>query len=235
VPELRGNSVSILLLHVLGDSGNRGAKYINDTIIISVDTKMETKIRIINALDKNKKGVHLRELARIVKTSYNNVVRNIGILEKENVIKKEKDANLVKIRLNDHPLTMAYLKQAHTENFLAIPRKISNTITEFLNELQEKPLIAIIFGSYAKGDFTKNSDIDILLVFQETKQENIENTAKRVSMRTNTKISPVYVGYKEFKKNLLNKGHEFSNEIKNNVIIITGIEQYYAILWGPQG
>ena len=192
---------------------------------------METKLRIIDALDKNKKGVHIRELARLVKTSYNNTVRNIKILEHENVIKKEKDANLIKIRLKNHPLTVAYLKQAHTENFLSLPKKISNTITEFLNEIEEKPLIALIFGSYAKGNFTKDSDIDILLVFQEIKQKNIENTAKRISMRTNTKISPVYVGYKEFEKNLLNKEHEFSNEIKNNIIVIIGIEQYYAISW----
>ena len=192
---------------------------------------METKLRIIYVLDKNKRGVHMRELARLVKTSYNNTVRNINILEQENVIKKEKDANLIKVKLKNYPLTLAYLKQTHTENFLALPKKISNAVTEFLNELEEKPLIALIFGSYAKGNFTKDSDIDILLVFQEIKQKNIENTAKRISMRTNTKISPVYVGYKEFEKNLLNKEHEFSNEIRNNIIIINGIEPYYALLW----
>ena len=193
---------------------------------------METKLKIIGTLDENKKGVHIRELARLVKTSYNNIVRNINILEKENVIKKEKDANLIKIRLKNHPLTTAYLKQVHTEKFLALPKKISNAINEVLNELEEKPLIALIFGSYAKGNYTKDSDIDILLIFQElTNQKDIENTAKRISLRTNTKISPVYVKYKEFEKNFLNKEHEFSNEIRNNIIIITGIEQYYTLSW----
>ena len=110
--------------------------------------------------------------------------------------------------------------------------KISNAINEFLNELEEKLLIALIFGSYAKGNYTKDSDIDILLIFQElTNQKDIENTAKRISLRTNTKISPVYVKYKEFEKNFLNKEHEFSNEIRNNIIIITGIEQYYTLSW----
>jgi len=192
---------------------------------------METKIRIINVLDKNKKGVHIRELARLAKTSYNNTVRNIKILEQENAIKKEKDANLIKIRLRNHPLTIAYLKQAHTENFLALPKKITNAITQFLDELEEKPLIALIFGSYAKGNFTKDSDIDILLVFQEIKQKDIENTAKKISMRTNTKISPVYARYNEFEKNFLNKEHEFSNEIRDNIIIIIGLEPYYALSW----
>jgi len=196
---------------------------------------METKIRIINVLDNNKGGIHIRELARLVKTSYNNTVRNIKILEQERVIKKEKDANLIKIRLKNYPLTIAYLKQAHTENFLALPEKISNSITEFLNELECKPLIALVFGSYAKKNFTKESDIDLLLVFQEiTNQKDIENTAKRISMRTNTKISPVYINYNDFEKNMLNKNHEFSNEIRNDVIIIIGVEQYYAIIWRYQ-
>ncbi len=193
---------------------------------------METKIRIIGALDKNNKGVHIRELARIVKTSYNNTVRNIKILEKENVVKKEKDANLIKIKLKNNPLTIAYLNQVHTDNFLKLPKKVFSSINEFLDELQEKPLIALIFGSFAKGSHKENSDIDILLVFQKiNNQTNIENTARRISMRTNTKLSPVYVGYESFEKNFLNKNHDFSNEIRQNVIILSGIEHYYRIYW----
>lgn len=206
--------------------------FINDTIIVSFDTKMETRIKIIDALDKNKNGVHIRELARIVKTSYNNTFRNIKILEKENTIKKVRDANLIKIRLKNNSLTIAYLKQAHTEHFLSLPKKVSNSISEFLDELQEKPLIALIFGSFAKGGYTDNSDIDILLVFQKlNNQKDIENTAKRISMRTNTKLSPVYVDYQSFEKNLLNKNHDFSNEIRQNVILLVGIEHYYRLLW----
>jgi len=193
---------------------------------------METKIKIINELDKNKKGIHVRELARLVKTSYSNTVRNIKILEKENAIKKEKDGNLIKIKLKKHPLTIAYLKQAHTENFLSLPKKVSNSINEFLNELEEKPSVALIFGSYAKGNYSTNSDIDIFLVFQKINNPtNIENTAKRVSMRTNTKLSPVYVDYKDFEKNFLDKNHEFSNEIRQNIIILLGVEHYYELLW----
>ena len=194
---------------------------------------METKIKLINILDKNKNGVHIRELARLVKTSYNNTVRNIKILEKENTIKRIKDANLIKIKLKDSPLTVAYLKQPHTENFLKLPKKIINSASEFLNEMQEKPLIALVFGSFAKGNYTGNSDIDVLLVFQKIiNQADIENTAKRIGMRTNTKITPVYVDYGQFEKNFLNKNHEFSNEIRQNVIILAGIEHYYRLLWG---
>src|SRR3989338_6071254 len=140
--------------------------FINDTKLVSIDTKMETKIKIINVLDNNKNGVHIRELSRLVETSFNNTVRNINILETENAVKKEKDANLIKIKLKNNPLTVAYLKQVHTEKFLKLPKKVYTAATEFLDELHEKPLIALIFGSFAKGNYADNSDIDILLVFQ---------------------------------------------------------------------
>ena len=140
--------------------------------------------------------------------------------------------NLIKIKLKNNPLTIAYLNQVHTDNFLKLPKKVFSSINEFLDELQEKPLIALIFGSFAKGSHKENSDIDILLVFQKiNNQTNIENTARRISMRTNTKLSPVYVGYESFEKNFLNKNHDFSNEIRQNVIILSGIEHYYRIYW----
>lgn len=193
---------------------------------------METKIKLIDALDNNKKGIHIRELARIVKTSYNNTVRNIKILEHEHAVTREKEANLVKIKLKNNPVTIAYLKQVHTERFLTLPKKIYSSIQDFLSELPEKPLIALIFGSFAKGNYTDNSDIDILLVFQKiTNQSAIENTAKRVSMRTNTKISSVYVDYGSFERNFLNRNHTFSNELRQNVIILLGIEHYYELSW----
>ena len=71
-----------------------------------------------------------------------------------------------------------------------------------------------------------------MLVFQKiTSQQDIENTAKRISLRSNKQISPVYVNYRDFEKNFLNKEHTFSNEIRKDVIVLNGIEYYYELLW----
>ena len=195
---------------------------------------METKLKIIVELERNPKGVHLREISRLVNSGLPNVKRFLEILERERVVKKEKEANLVKFKLKEGEKTVAYLRQVHTENFLALPNKIKIAVRDFLGELEIKPLMAFIFGSYAKGDYTKESDIDIFLVFQELEKENdkdIENIAKRINMRTNTEISPVYLEYKNFEKNFLNIEHDFSKEIRQDVIIIFGIEHYYKLLW----
>jgi len=193
---------------------------------------METKLKLIEIIEENKTGIHLRKLSRILKTGLPNVVRYIKNLEKENVVKKEKEANLVKVFLKKGQKTIAYLKQVNTKKFLSLPKITQIAILEFLDELKIKPLIAIIFGSYAKGNYTSESDIDILLVFQKVEDiKQIENTAKRISMKTNQKINPVYVNYKSFETNFLNKEHDFSKEIRDKIIIVIGVEAYYPLLW----
>lgn len=193
---------------------------------------MDTKLKIISELENKPEGIHLRELSRLVKSGLPNVKRFVDILEKEKVIKKQKQANLLNLFLKEGPKTIAYLKQVNTEKFLALPNNIQSAINEFLFELEVRPIIVLLFGSYAKSTYTKNSDIDIFLVFQKLeKPENIENCARRVGMRTNTKLSPVYTDYKSFENNFLNKDHDFSKEIRKNAIVIAGVENYYPLLW----
>ena len=193
---------------------------------------METKLKIIRILDNNRNGVHLRELSRILKTGMPNVKRTVDNLENDGIVKKQKDANLIKISLRNNIKTIACLKQVHTERLNELPVKIRNAILDFIDELEIRPLIALIFGSYAHGTYNKNSDIDILLVFQRIEDaHSIESLAKKISMRTNTKINPAYLDYKNFEANFMNKKHDFSNEIRQDIILIAGLGEYYRLLW----
>ena len=193
---------------------------------------METKLKIIWELEKRHEGIHFREISRLVKSGLPNIKRFLDKFEKEGVVRKVNEANLVKFKLKESQKTLAYLKQLNTERYLLLPVKVQDAVNEFLNELEIKPLIFLIFGSYARGNHTKDSDIDILLIFQKVEgDKDIENTAKKVSMRTNTKINPVYLDYKNFERNFLDKEHDFSREIRRNVIVIHGIENYYHLLW----
>ena len=110
---------------------------------------METKLKIIEKLANKTEGIHLRELTRILKTGLPNIVRYANILEKESVIKKEKTANLVRLKLKEGLKTIAYLKQIHTERFLSLPEKIKSAIVDFIDGLETVSLIILIFCSYS--------------------------------------------------------------------------------------
>jgi predicted nucleotidyltransferase len=46
-----------------------------------------------------------------------------------------------------------------------LSKKIGEAIKDILFTLENKPILTIIFGSYAKGNYTEESDLDILFVF----------------------------------------------------------------------
>lgn len=59
-----------------------------------------------------------------------------------------------------------------------IPEKIENSIQEFINGvnsiLGNRVKKIILYGSYARGDFNKSSDIDIMILTDLTDEEIIE-------------------------------------------------------------
>lgn len=58
---------------------------------------VQTKLNILNALDLNPSGVHLRKLSEEVNGSFPNVRRFVNLLVKEGVIKTEHQGNLLNI------------------------------------------------------------------------------------------------------------------------------------------
>lgn len=171
-----------------------------------------------------KPGIHKRGLSKQLKLSMPSIDYALEKINK--LLKKQRSGNQINYFLD-------YTREALTPALYTIenlrleklPGKIKRAIKDFLKELKEKPLLAIIFGSYARNDYTKNSDIDILLVFQKIDDTaGIENTAKRISMRTNAQINPVYLDYKTFRDSFHDSTREFFKNLKKDKILIAGIE-----------
>ncbi len=185
----------------------------------------KTEIRIVEQLYL-KPGTHKRELARMLRLGMPSI--DYSLKKIEYLLSKQKSGNQIKYFLDySKEALIPLLNAAEFSRFEKLPSKIKLAIRDFLKELNEKPLIEIIFGSYAKGNYNNNSDIDILLVFQRLeKEKDIENVAKRISMRTNTKISPIYMDYNSFRESFHDNRKEFFKNLKENKIILIGIEYW---------
>lgn len=182
-----------------------------------------TEIKILELIYR-KPGIHKRELSKQLKIGMPSV--DYALKKVESLLKKQRSGNQIKYSLNYSKKELVpLLYEVEYSRFDKLPTKIKLAIKEFLEELKEKPIIVTLFGSYAKGDYTQHSDIDILLVFQKLENANqIENSARKISMRTNTKISPVYLNYSSFKESFHNPTKEFFKNLKENKIILVGIE-----------
>ena len=171
-----------------------------------------------------KPGIHKRELSKKLGVGMPSIDYSLKKIDK--LLKKQKSGNQIKYFLDySKEMLTPMLYMVGYSRLERLPPKVRLSMTEFIKELKEKPLIVIIFGSYARGDYTKDSDIDILLVFQKISDtKNIEINAKKVSMRTNMRINPVYLDYDSFRESFHNPTKEFFKNLKKDKILIVGVE-----------
>lgn len=190
----------------------------------------KTEIRILEQIYLNP-GIHKRELSKQLKLGMPSI--DYGLKKISKLIKQKKKGNQINYFLDysKEGLTAA-LGTVEYSRLERLPAKVRLAVNDFLRELSEKPIIAVIFGSYASGNYTKSSDIDILSVFQKIDDsKKIENTANKISMKTNTQINPVYLGYKEFKESFHNATKEFFKKLKKDKIILIGIEWWRQLTY----
>jgi predicted nucleotidyltransferase len=182
-----------------------------------------TDLKVLEAVYANP-SIHKRELSRKLRLSMPSIDNALKNLKK--VLKENKKGNQIQYSLDySKDALTPMLSNVEYSRLERLPAKTKIAVKEFMQRLDEKPILALIFGSYAKGNYDESSDIDILLIYQKLENEKgIEDTAKRTSMSTNTKISPVYLEYKEFKGSFHDATKEFFKNIKKDKIIIVGME-----------
>ena len=117
-------------------------------------------------------GVHKRELSKRLKIGMPSI--DLALKKLKGLLEQKDAGNQMQYFLDYSKCALSPMLHAvEYSRFEKLPMKIKLSVTDFLKNLKEKPIMAILFGSYAKGDYNKNSDVDILLVFQ-----NIKNSKK---------------------------------------------------------
>ena len=187
-----------------------------------------TKIDVLSKIYLNE-GIHIRELSRKLGLGIPAVKNHVNNLLKENLIVKKYEGRNLKLYLNrKNRFLTPYLYQIEYIRLKSLPKNVVDAIFDILNSLENKPMMVMIFGSYAKGTFTKTSDIDVMLVFSKPDEE-LEKKAKIVGGRYKTRLEPIYLSWKSFQKKFFDEKDSFMKELKENKIIIVGIE-YWELL-----
>jgi predicted nucleotidyltransferase len=105
-----------------------------------------------------KKKYYINELAKNLEIDPGNLFRKLKELEEEGILISEKKGNQRYYGLNKEYHLLKEIKQ-----YYKVKYGVDNLIKEKLKEV-EKINEAYIFGSYAKGTISEESDIDVLLV-----------------------------------------------------------------------
>jgi len=174
-------------------------------------------------------GIHLREICRVADLGIPAVKNHIDKLLENRIIIKKNEGRKTKFYVNfNNRRTIPYLIKVESRRLERLPKPIAHLIFDFLKELKYKPVMTIIFGSYAKNDYTEKSDLDLLLVFNKV-EKNIEKKIKLVDSRYQISLNPVYLTWEEFREKFFDMRDVFIREIKEGKIIVTGME-YWVML-----
>ncbi len=190
---------------------------------------MQNKTKLVSAIFQNP-GIHIRELSRLLGIGLPTIDHHLKNMEKRSLIKKVREGRNVKLYLNYAAISVIpELYCSEYGRLQNLPAYARDAIFEYLKSLESKPILTVVFGSYAKGTFSRKSDIDIFLVFHKPHKDDIEGKSRAVRYKYSVDISPVYMDYAEFKDKFYNERDVFMMELKKNKILVQGIEWWVLL------
>ncbi len=120
-------------------------------------------------LEEPEKEFYIRELSRKLKKSPTTISKYLKELEKEGILKSKEKFNHLLFKANIEKEEFRQLKINYNLKKISESGFVNFLIREF-----NEPKAIVLFGSFAKGENIKASDIDLLVITSLKKEINIE-------------------------------------------------------------
>ena len=192
-------------------------------------------IKIAEFLIKNpQEKFSIREISRQVKVDYKLVHNSIKRLVEKKIINKEKygKTELLRINLKDAINDLIQVEDIKSKRFLERNTGIRMIIKEIREKIKIPYYTLILFGSYAKSQQHKRSDLDLLVIVPSKEfVKKAEIAINSVASIKPIKIHSLVIAPKDFEEMLTSKEElNVAKEVLNNHIILYGAESYYTLL-----
>lgn len=187
----------------------------------------ETQLKILMAFYPEAKQITLKEIQNKTRLSYEPVYRNLCELAEKGIISSRKFGKTLVYSPN---FEKDIVKSAFLLYAMKRARQFSKEYISLFSALkkisEEKSEIIIIFGSYAKGNQRKDSDIDVLAVASKEDAKFLKNEIYALKHSSNKNFSPVIMPKSEFAK-IKKENREFWRDLVSYGIIFKGYEPFY--------
>lgn len=171
----------------------------------------------LNGYDKK---IYGRELVKKVNISQKNVALTLEEMEKEGVLSSRLKGNVRYFSLNkSNPLIDKYVLLAEIESSIMFLKKYPK-ISQILSQIDNKNKIICVFGSYARGNQKKNSDLDLFIIGKFN-----EGEIKKIGQDYHLDINIKGCSKSDFISSLKSRS-PLVNEILENHIIVSGYEDF---------
>lgn len=174
------------------------------------------------------KEIHLREIARLSKSSLANVDNSLRLFVKNDMFKRKEMSNSTFFKPNlENEETIKifeFLEIERRKAFYAKNKNIARLLkkyTDSIVELSNKRIqLVVLFGSVARGEWTKKSDIDILAVIPDKENDIVDilNKAK-TDVSPLLEIRPISTTTKKFIDGFKEKTEFYDNLWKDRIVL----------------
>jgi predicted nucleotidyltransferase len=156
--------------------------------------------------------IYVKELARTLDLSVGMCSIILKKMEADRILVKEELGKAHYYKLNDNYFTR------ELKRFMNFSRMFENRLVENILEENDQIISIVLYGSYAKGDFLEDSDLDILIIATSKKKANLKKLAGDLGLVINTN----YFSPGQWLKMKKKKSPFYSEVIKKHVLLYGG-------------
>lgn len=185
----------------------------------------ETELKVLSSFFPEGKEITLKKIQERTKLSYEPVHRIVKQLFEKKLLFEKRFGKTLTYSLNfaKEEIKIGFILYANekrekfSENYGRVYRALSKIGG------RDVDLLAV-FGSYAKGNPTKNSDIDVICI--SSNKNKVESEIKGLRYGTNFEFNPVVISKSEFAK-IRKENEQFWIDLVDFGIIFKGYELFY--------
>ena len=196
-------------------------------------TLEKTDIEVLAFLIKNNdREYSIKEIAEKLKKTYVKAHNSVRRLSNNKVlqVKVMGKSHYCSIDFKNNLDIVCFVNSLMAKSFLDKHKKIKIIISNIQESIKLPDYMLLIFGSYAKGDESKTSDLDIAVMTSKENKEKIERAINSMKRLASLELHSLEFTYDEFIGMLKAKDNNVGKEIIKNSIIFSGCEQYYNCL-----
>jgi len=171
--------------------------------------------------------MYVREIIHEVSTGSGSVQRELGQLEQFGLIERSVSGKQVYYQaVSDHPL---YRDLAM---FLVKTTGIADVIREALKDIEDQIDLAFIYGSIARGDLRKDSDVDLMIIGRMAFRD-VSMALSQIAIKLHREVNPTVYPPTEFTDKVQSGNHFLRSVLDGDKVILIGGEDELGRLVEP--
>ena len=188
---------------------------------------MDNRIRVyMYLLEHRRAPCSIRAVAKALKMNYRIAFDAVKTLESQNTVKIHKIGNTSQCALA-YLYTETALEAEAARKEQILKDKDIKIIYNNINELKDPFFICLLFGSYARREQKRGSDIDLCVISDDVRL--IEKAARTIKMLA-LPINLISFSVSEFTSMLKTTDPNVGKEIVQNNVILIGGESFYRLV-----